>query len=87
MLLVIAVSMCSPLFKCILGTVMLDGFLSSTKRSSSMNLSPPPLPFFRLGVTKETAKPEFFLAIGDDVSSSVLCSTGELMFEKNEAHL
>jgi hypothetical protein len=52
---------------------MLNGFLSPTKRSSSMNQSPPPLPFFGLGVTEETAKPEFFLAIGDDASSASSC--------------
>jgi hypothetical protein len=65
---------------------MLDGFLSLTKRSSSMNLSPPPLLLFRLCVTEETAKPEFFLAIGEDASSRVLCSSRKIMFENNEAH-
>jgi hypothetical protein len=66
---------------------MLDSFLSWTKRSSSMNQSTPPLPLFQLSVTEETTKPEFFLAIGDDTSFSVLCSSGKLMYENNEAHL
>jgi hypothetical protein len=53
-----------------------------------MNWSPSPLPYFGLGVTKDTAKPEFFLVpIGDNASSSGLCSSGELMFENNQAQL
>ncbi len=43
---------------------MLDGFLSLKKKSLSMNLSLPPLPYFGLGDTEETAKPKCVLAIG-----------------------
>ncbi len=43
--------------------------------------------FFGLDVTEETAKPEFFLAIGEDASSSVLCSSCKHIFENNDAHV
>jgi hypothetical protein len=66
---------------------VVDGFLSLTKRSSSINQSPPPSPFFGFGVTKDTPKPKFFLPIRDNDSYNGLCSSGKLIFVINEAQL
>jgi hypothetical protein len=52
-----------------------------------MNQLPPLLPFFRLGVTKDAAKPELFIPIGENSSSNGLCSSGKLIVEINEAQL
>ncbi len=71
----------------IFSTVVLDGFLSSINWSSSMTWLPLPSLFFGLGVTENTAKPEFFLPIGDNGSSHGLCPSGELIVKINEAQL
>jgi hypothetical protein len=48
---------------------------------------PPLLPFFGLGVTKDAAKPDCLLPIGDNGSSNGLCSSGQFIVEMNEAQL
>jgi hypothetical protein len=57
------------------------------KGSSSMNLLPPLSPAFGLGVTKDAAKPDCFLPIGDDGSSNGFYSSGKLIIKINEAQL
>jgi hypothetical protein len=64
---------------------VLDGFL--LLMTSSMNPLPSLLPFFGLGVTKDAAKPNCFLPIGDNGSSNGLCSSGKLIVQINEAQL
>jgi hypothetical protein len=71
----------------IFSTVMLDGFLLLKKWSFLMNWLPPPLPFFGLGVTKDAAKPEFILSIGDNGSCNGLCPSHELIIKINEVQL
>jgi hypothetical protein len=81
---VTGISVCSPLFKTPLSTVMLDGFLSSMKGLSSTNGSSSPWFFFGLGVMNDTAKPDCILPIGDDGSSNGCRSSGELIVIKNQ---
>jgi hypothetical protein len=66
---------------------MLDGFLLLMKGSSLMNLSPPLLHVFGLGVTKDANKPNCLLLIGDDGSSNKLCSSSKLIVKINDAQL
>jgi hypothetical protein len=65
------------LFKTPLTTLMLDGFLSSMKGSSSINRSPFPSFFFGLGVTNDAAKPDCILPTRDNGSSYKGRSSGE----------
>jgi hypothetical protein len=72
----------------LVATIVLDGFLSSMKGSSSTNQSPSILFFFGLGVTKNTAKPNCVLKIGDNGSLNRGRSSGKLIVIKiNEAKL
>ncbi len=80
---VTGISVCSPLSKTPFTTVVLDGFLSSMKVSSSTNWSPFPSFFFWLGVTNNAAKPNCVVWTGDDGSLNdghswlvfILCGT------------
>jgi hypothetical protein len=72
-------SVCSPLFKTPLSTVVLDGFLLSMKGLSSTNCSPSPWFLCRLGVMIDAAKPDCILPIGDDGSSNGGRSSGKLI--------
>ncbi len=81
---VTGISLCSPWFKLLFLTVVLDGFLLLMKGSSLTNGLPYPLPFFGLGVTNNADKPDWVLPIGDNGSNG-LCSSGELIVEINEA--
>jgi hypothetical protein len=67
-------------------TVVLDGFLLSLEGSSSMNLSPPLLPFLDL-VSQKTLPSLIASFIGDNGSSNGLCSSGKLIVKINEAQL
>jgi hypothetical protein len=79
---VTGISICSPLFKTPLSTVVLDGFLLSMKGLSSINCSPPPWFYFGLGVINDAAKPDCILPIGDNGSSNGGCSSGKLIVIK-----
>jgi hypothetical protein len=67
------------LFKTPFATVVLDGFLSSMKGSSSTNRSPFPSFYFGLGVTNDAAKPDCIIPTGDDGSLYEGHSSGELI--------
>ncbi len=67
---VTGISICSPLFETPFATVVLNGFLlSSMKGSSLVNWLPFPSFFFWLGVTNNAAKPDCILPTG----TMVLC--------------
>jgi hypothetical protein len=73
-----------PLLKTPITAVVLDGFLSLMKGSSSTAQLPFPSIFFGLGVRIKAAKPDCVLPIGDDGSSYKNCSSGELIVMKNQ---
>jgi hypothetical protein len=68
-------------------TIVLDGFLSLMKKSSSINWVPAAIAFFGLGTTKDTAKPECFLPLGSNYSCDGFFSSGDLIFEIIETQL
>jgi hypothetical protein len=76
---VTGISICSPLLKTPLSTVVLDCFLSSMKGLSSTNWSPSPWFFYGLGVMKDAAKPNCILPVGDNGSLNGGTSSGELI--------
>jgi hypothetical protein len=76
------ISVCSPLFKTPLSTIVLDGFILSMKGLSSTNWSPSPWFCFGLGVMNDAAKPDCILPIGDDSSLNGGRSSGELIVIK-----
>jgi hypothetical protein len=67
------------LFKTPFATVVLNGFLSLMKGSSSTNRLPFPSFVFGLGVTNDAAKPDCILPTGDDGSSYEGHSSGKLI--------
>jgi hypothetical protein len=73
------ISICSPLFKTPLSTVMLNGFLLSMKGLSSTNCSPSPWFLFGLGVMNNAAKPDCIFPIEDDGSLNGGRSSGKLI--------
>jgi hypothetical protein len=73
-----------PLLKTPITAVMMDGFLSSMKGSSSTAWLPFLFVFFGLGVTIEAAKPDCILPIGDDGSLYKNHSSGKLIVMKNQ---
>jgi hypothetical protein len=79
---VIGISICSPLFETPFATVVLDGFLSSTKGLSSTNYLPFPSFYFGLGVTNDAAKPNCVVPAGDNGSLYKGCSSGDLIVIK-----
>ncbi len=76
------ISVCLPLFKTPLSTILLDDFLSSMKGLSSTNWSPSPWFFFRLGMMNDAAKPNCILPIGDDGSLNGGPPSGKLIVIK-----
>jgi hypothetical protein len=73
-----------PLLKTPITAVVLDGFLSLMKGSSSTARLPFPSIFFGLGVTIEAAKPDCVLPIVDNGSLYKNRSSGNLIFMKNQ---
>jgi hypothetical protein len=67
------------LFETPFATVVLDGFLSLMKGSSSTNWLPFPSFFFGLGVTNDAAKPNCILPTGDDGSLCEGHSSGKFI--------
>ncbi len=77
-----------PLFETPFATIVLDGFLLLIKGLSSTNRLPFPSFYFGLGVTNDTAKPNFVVTTGDDGSLYEGCSSGKLIVIKiNETQL
>jgi hypothetical protein len=76
------ISVCSPLFETPFATVVLDGFLSMIKGTSSTNRLPFPSFYFGLGVTTDAAKPDCVIPTGDNGLSYESCSSGKLIVIK-----
>jgi hypothetical protein len=74
---VTGISICSPLFKTPLSTIVLDGFLLSMKGLSSTNWSASPWFFFGLGVMNNATKLNCIFSIGDNGSLNGGHSSGE----------
>jgi hypothetical protein len=81
------ISVCPPLFKVFFSTVVLNGFLLLMNGSSLTILSLLLSFFFELGVTKDAAKSNCVLPIGDDGSLNGRCSSSELIVKINKAQL